>query len=225
MSKKKSSSKISVLVADDHPVFRNGLCTLLQSGKEFDCVATASDGEDAVRIAKNIRPNVAIIDVDMPKLSGIEAAKQIKAHNPSTAIVMLSAYRYDHYVLSSIRVGADSYMLKTIPPNELVDIIRKVSAGKKVYDIELTTNLLTKVIASQDKESYKAIQLHKREIEVLMLVAKGKTNKDISVDLNISEHTVGTHLVNIYRKLGAESRTAATLKALQLGCFTIEDLG
>ena len=225
MSRKKSNSKISVLVADDHPVFRNGLCTLLQSGEEFDCVATASDGEDAVRIAKEIRPDVAVIDVDMPKLSGIEAAKQIKAHNPSTAIVMLSAYRYDHYVLSSIRVGADSYMLKTIPPNELVDIIRKVSTGKKVYDIELTTNLLTKVVTSQDKESYKAIQLHKREIEVLMLAAKGKTNKDISVDLNISEHTVGTHLVNIYRKLGAESRTAATLKALQLGCFTIEDLG
>lgn len=173
--------KIRVLIADNHPVFLEGLARLFQEEEDLECVATAQDGEEAIRLAQELLPDVAVIDVNMPHISGIEALKQIKKTCPSISVLMLSAYKYNHYVNSSIQAGADG--------------------------------------AAANPST-----LHKRELEVLKLVAKGMTNKQIASELNISDNTVGTHLVNVFRKLRVESRTEATLYALREGLITTDEI-
>jgi len=209
-------------VVDDHPLFRQALCRLLR-GRSFECIA-AADGEEAVRLAGELSPDVVLIDVNMPKMTRIEAARQIKSSYPDTAVLILSAYDYDQYVTTCIEAGLNGYLLKTSPPGELINAIRMVLAGKSVFDARVTSRILPKIAARKGKKEMGFDELHSREVEVLELAAKGMTNKEIADKLKITNHTVRNHLVNVFRKLGVQSRTAAVLVYLQCGLLSINIL-
>lgn len=216
--------KIRVLIADNHPVFLEGLARLFQEEEDLESVATAQDGEEAIRLAQELLPDVAVIDVNMPHISGIEALKQIKKTCPSIGVLMLSAYKYNHYVNSSIQAGADGYLVKNIPRRKLIEAIRMIHTGDGVFNLKASGGILRRLTVGADGAAANPSTLHKRELEVLKLVAKGMTNKQIASELNISDNTVGTHLVNVFRKLRVESRTEATLYALREGLITTDEI-
>jgi len=134
MPVRKDNSKIKIMVADDNPLFREELCRLLDSEGDIECVAVAADGHEALRLAKEHQPDIALIDVNMPNMSGIEAARQIKIACPSISILMLSAFKYSHYVRSCIQAGVEGYLLKTTPRAELINAIRMLHSGEGVFD-------------------------------------------------------------------------------------------
>jgi len=216
--------KIRVLIADDHPLFREGLCRLFQDEEGLECIAMAEDGEEAVKLTQELRPDVAILDVNMPKLTGIDAARQIKQTCPKTAVLMLSAYKYNHYVIASIQAGVDGYLLKNTPRSELIESIRMIHSGKGIFNIEAISKILRRLTSGTDSTGSGSNELRKRELEVLKLTARGMSNKQISSELNITDNTVGTHLVNIFRKLRVESRTEAALYALKEGLISTDDI-
>ena len=215
--------KISVIIADDHPVFREGLLRVFESVKSLRCIATAQDGEEAVRLAQELHPDVAILDVNMPKITGVDAARLIKKACPDTAVLMLSAYKYDHYIISSIKAGVDGYLLKNTPHKELINAIHMVHSGEGVFNNEAAGKILHKIAGSKGKVDTAYPGLGQRELEVLTLAAKGMTNKQISYKLGISENTVGAHLANVFRKLKVESRTEAILYTMKMGLISIDD--
>jgi len=216
--------KICVLVADSHPVFREGLCRFLEEEKDIEVVARAADGEEAVRLAKEFQPDMVIIDVALPKLNGIEAAKQIKLAYPTTAILMISAYGYESYMLASLRAGAAGYVLKDAPVSKLISAIRLIYTGETVFDLKAISKILAHLAAERGDERRRLVELHDRELEILNLAAKGLSNKAIASELGISERTVQTHMVNIFRKLEVGSRTEAVIHALREGWVTLDDL-
>ena len=216
--------RIKVLVADDHPAFREGLCRLLEEEGDLEVVARAADGEEALRLAKELLPDVAIIDVAMPEVNGIEAAKQIKASCPATAILIVSAYRYESYILASLRAGAAGYLLKNAPLRELINAVRFVHAGEAVFDLKATSSILRRLVADNAEERRRLRRLQHRELEVLRTAAKGMSNKEIAAELVISERTVQTHMVNIFKKMGVSSRIEAVLRALKEGWLSVDDL-
>jgi two-component system, NarL family, response regulator LiaR len=219
-----SNKRISILVADDHPAFRDGLCRLLEDEEGFKVVGKAGNCEQTVALAQELKPDVAIIDVSMPGLSGIEAAKQIKETCPNTAILMVSAYDYESFVLASLRAGASGYMLKNSPSAELTGAVHKVHMGKVVLDPEIAGLALQRLSKKKDQGDTDFRELRGRELEILKLLAKGCSNKEIGMQLVISERTVEAHLVRIFRKLGVQSRTRAVLYAIKKGWLTIDDL-
>lgn len=217
--------KIRVLVADDHPAFREGLVQIMAEQGDIEVIAQAGDGEEAVKLASQLRPDVAVLDVAMPKLNGIEATKSIKAACPNTAVLIVSAYAYGPYVLGAIEAGASGYLLKDARLWELVSAVRSLHAGEKVLDPAVARKVLDRLPYATGKSREAFPHLHQRELEVLKLTAKGLSNKEIASALSISVRTVQAHLVNIFTKLGVKSRTEAVIHALREGWFTIDDLG
>jgi two-component system, NarL family, response regulator LiaR len=215
--------KIRVIVADNHPAFREGLCRLLADEKELKVVGQAADGDEVVTLCKEFKPDVAIVDVAMPKLSGIEATKRIKESSPKTAVLIVSAFNYQTYILASLRAGASGYITKDTSIRELVNAIRLAHAGDGIIDRSAANNIIRQLIADQDNKKGN-LDLYPREIEVLKLAAKGMRNKEIAKELNISERTVQAHLSNIFSKLEVDSRTEAVLQALREGWLDICDL-
>ncbi|RLC92369.1 MAG: DNA-binding response regulator [Chloroflexi bacterium] len=218
--------RIRVLLADDHPSFREGLGHLLKEESDIEIVAAVGDGEEAATLSRELTPDVAIIDIAMPNLNGIEAIKKIKAGSPNTAVVVLSAYDYESYVLPAMEAGAAAYLLKTVGVREVAGTVRAVHAGQTVLDHTASHRVLSHLAYSRGKvESAGALKrLHPRELEVLRLGARGLSNKEIASKLVISERTVQTHFRNILRKLSVGSRTEAVLHALREGWITLEDL-
>jgi len=216
--------KIRLLIADDHPAFREGLSRLLDDEGDMECIAKPYDGMEAVRLAKELQPDVAIIDVTMPNLNGIEAAKRIKAACPAVAILMVSAFDYESYILASLQAGASGYMSKNTPLRELVSAVRLVYKGESVLDTKATEKVVRRLVTGDNSHKTDVERLHPRELEILKLAAKGMSNKKIADELIISERTVQTHLVNVFRRMGASSRTQAVLHALKKGWITLDDL-
>jgi two-component system, NarL family, response regulator LiaR len=216
--------KIKVLIADDHPPFTEGLTLLFNREPDLEVIATPTDGEEAVKLAKQLKPDVVILDVAMPKLNGIEAAKQIKADCPDTAVLMLSAYGYEPYLISSLQAGVSGYLLKTSPVTELTRAIRSVHDGQAVFDFEAVKKVLRGLVTDIGSKNKGLHDLHQRELEVLRLAAKGISNKDIALKLGIGNRTVQTHLLRIFHKLGVNSRTEAVFHALKQGWLTLDDL-
>jgi len=208
-----TAGTIKVLVADDHPAFRDGLCRAISGTDDLEVIATADDGEQAVRLAQESVPDVAVISITLPKLDGITVAKQIKAASPKTSIIMVSAYDQGSYIATSLRAGALGYLCKTSPVDELINCIRTVNTGETVFDSRAAGKLLRLLLAEPIDETKYIEKLHDREMEVIKLVAKGMHNRDIATELHISEHTVHSHLTTIFRKLGVNSRTEAVLHA------------
>lgn len=215
--------KIRLLIADDHPTFRDGLARILQDEEDLECIGKAADGLEAVRLAKDLQPDVVLIDISMPNLDGIAASKQIRANCKDTAVIIISAFDYDSYILAALQAGAAGYMLKTTPLGELISAIRLVNRGESVLDVKATGKLVRhlRIGASDNKTSFESLQT--REGEVLNLAAKGMSNKEIAKSMAISERTVQTHLLNIFRKLGVNSRTQAVLYALRKGWIMLDD--
>jgi DNA-binding NarL/FixJ family response regulator len=221
-----SMDKIRVILADDHPAFREGLERLLREEEDIEVIGQAGDGEEAISIARETQPDVAIIDVAMPKLDGIGVTKEIKEASPQTTVLILSAYNNEPYVLSAIEAGAEGYLLKSVRVREVAAAIRALHNGETVLDssaarkifrrLEYTTGKAGAMEASQ--------KLHPREIDVLKLVAKGMSNKEIAQELVISVRTVQTHITNILSKLDVNSRTEAVVSALREGWITLNDL-
>ena len=217
-------AKIRLLIADDHPTFRDGLARLLEDEEDLECIAKSGDGVEAVKLAKELRPDVAIVDVSMPNLNGIEATKQIKVACPATAVIMVSAFDYQSYILSSLQAGAAGYVLKDTPLPELISAIRLVHKGGSVLDLKATDKIV-RHLATGDGSNKTGLEfLQPREAEIVKLAAKGMSNKEIARELFISERTVQTHLVKVFRKLGVSSRTQAVLHALSRGWLTMDDL-
>jgi DNA-binding NarL/FixJ family response regulator len=188
-------------------------------------VAEAGDGEEAVRLATAHQPDVALLDIAMPRLSGIEATRQIKHLSPATAILILSAYDDDEYVFALLEAGAAGYLLKNVRGRDLVEAIRSVHAGESVLHPAIARKVIERAVqppaTGQAQEDLEL--LTERELEVLKLAARGKSNRDIAADLYLSTRTVQTHLSTVFAKMQVGSRTEAVVQALQRGWLTLED--
>ena len=218
--------KIRILIADDHAVVRVGTRRILEQEPDLEVVAEAADGEEAVRQATSLKPDVAIIDVAMPKLDGIQATKQIKSVCPAIAVLILSAYDDDQFVFSLLEAGAAGYLLKSVRGSELVDAVRAVQAGESVLHPSIARKVLNRFarISGEPKEKEPTEVLSEREMDVLRLVTKGLSNKDIAEELCLSIRTVQGHLGNIFNKLQVGSRTEAVVRALKEGWVALDDV-
>lgn len=218
--------KIKILIADDHAVVREGTRRILEQDQGLEVVAEACDGEEAVRLATTFKPDVAIIDVAMPRLDGIEATKQIKAVCPATTVLILSAYDDDQFVFSLLEAGAAGYLLKSIRGHELIDAVRAVHAGESVLHPSIARKVLNRFvpIPGKPRKQEPLEVLSEREMEVLRLAAKGLSNHDIATELYLSIRTVQGHLGHIFNKLGVSSRTEAVVHALKGGWITLDDV-
>jgi NarL family two-component system response regulator LiaR len=218
--------KIKVLLADDHALVREGTCRLLEREDDLHVVGEAGDGEEAVRLATELQPDVAIVDISMPKLNGIEATKQIKALCPTTAVLILTAYDDDQYIFALLEAGAAGYLLKNVRGRDLIEAIREVNAGESVLHPTIARKVVDRFAHPPGKpvDDESALgQLTERESEVLKLAAKGMNNKDIARHLSLSTRTVQAHLSTVFSKMQVGSRTEAVVQALQKGWLTLED--
>jgi NarL family two-component system response regulator LiaR len=219
-------SKITVIIADDHALFREGTRNLIEQEKDLEVVGEASDGEEAVALVTKCCPHVALMDIAMPKLNGIEATKQIKVCQPSTAVLILTAYDNDQYILALLEAGAAGYLLKNVSGKELINAIRAVHDGEAVLHPTIAQKVFSR-FGTAEGEPSKSIQLaelSEREVEILRLAAKGMSNQDIANRLFLSRRTVQAHLGNIFRKMDVGSRTEAVLQALRKGWLGLDDL-
>ena len=215
--------KLTVLIADDHPLVREALHRALEGEQDIELVAEANDGEEAVKFASELKPNVAVMDIVMPKLNGIEATRKIKEVAPDTAILILTAYDDDEYVLGLLDAGAAGYLLKSARGRDLVGAIRAIRSGESVLHPKIIAKLLKRAtIASAGKHKASDL-LSEREAEVLKLVTSGMSNKEIAEKLFLSQRTIKAHLTNIFNKLNVASRSEAIVKALQWGLVTLEN--
>jgi len=217
--------KIRVLLADDHVVVREGTRELLEREPDIEVIGEANDGEEAVRLAKELTPDVAVLDIAMPKLNGIEATKQIREAHPSIAVLVLTAYDNDQYVFAILEAGAAGYLLKNVAGRQLIDAIRQVRAGQAVLHPIVARKVVDRFTRSGHRSSWNgpAAELTERELEVLKLAARGRSNKEIAAELFLSARTVQHHLTSIFTKLGVSSRTEAVLHALRMGWITMDD--
>jgi DNA-binding NarL/FixJ family response regulator len=213
---------IRVIIADDHALFRRGLEMVLQGEAGLELVGQASDGAEAVQVAGEVVPDVVLMDIRMPKITGIEAARQMKEVAPSAKIVMLTISDEEDDLFEAIRAGASGYLLKDIPLDELADSVRAVHGGQSLINPSMAGKLLTEfaTLARRDAEDEPAKhapapKLTDREMEVLRLVARGMNNRDIAKELFISENTVKNHVRNILEKLQIHSRMEAVMIAVR----------
>jgi DNA-binding NarL/FixJ family response regulator len=209
---------ITVLLADDHAVVRKGIRDFLEEDPEIQILAEASDGSEAWRLIASHAPDVAILDIRMPELSGVELTRRIKERYPQVRVLILSAYDDEPYVFALLRAGADGYVLKTAESSELLRAVKQVYAGKTVLDPGIAPKLVASLTQAQPIEP-----LSERELDIVRGVAKGWTNRAIARALGISDRTVQGHLANVFAKLHVSSRTELVTVALQRGLITLED--
>jgi len=202
---------IQILIADDHPVVREGLRAMLIGQPDFEVVATATDGASAVALYNQHVPDIVLMDLQMPNLDGVGAIKQIMAAYPSACILVLTTYDSDADILRAIEAGAKSYLLKDTPSEDLFKAIRSTVNGESI----LAPSVATRVMATMRAPAEET--LSPREIEVITLVSQGNTNKEIAKSLHISTATVKTHLIHIFNKLQVKDRTAAVMTAIEKG--------
>jgi len=213
---------IRVLLADDHKLIRAGLVLVVQQQPDFSVIGEADDGRQAVEMVKSLKPDVVVMDIGMPNLNGIEAARQVTADRPDTAVVMLSMHADEGYVLRALKAGARAYLLKDSATTDLVQAIRAVVEGKSFFSPSVSKVLLQdymrKLRRSGAEDSYDL--LSPREREVLQLVAEGKSNKEVANLLNLSTYTVETHRAKIMQKLNLKGVPELILYAVRKGIIS-----
>jgi len=215
---------IRVIIADDHRLVVESLRRILDSEQDMKCVGVASNGIEAIRMARDLHPDVAILDINMPDMDGIEATRKIKTDFPNVTVLVLTAYDYEEYVIACLEAGADGFVLKTnLPCDGLVSAVRTVNMGRAVFDQD-AMSMLRKFTMGKDKSAAATkTEICDREKEILRLAAKGMTSKEIAGNLNISGLTVNSHFSNVFRKLNVQSRIEAVMVALRKGWISVSD--
>ena len=213
--------QISILVADDHPIVREGLRTFLELQEDMQVVGEAVDGEDAVAKTLELLPDIVLMDLAMPGVDGIEATRRIKSASPATKVIALTSFTDDDMVFPAVKAGASGYLLKDMDPKDLADAIRTVSNGEALLHPSVAAKLM-KEMADGGSESIEHT-LTNREVEVLQAIARGMSNKEIANDLVLSEKTVKTHVSNILQKLHLADRTQAALYAVKEGLVDLNE--
>ncbi|MGI6368710.1 MAG: response regulator [Anaerolineae bacterium] len=215
---------IRILLADDHAVVREGTRRILEREPDLVVVAEAGDGEEAVALADQHRPDVAVVDVSMPVMDGIEATKGIKERAPRTAVLVFTAYDYDEYVFAILQAGAAGYLLKDSRGSELVNAVRRVYEGESVLHPAIARKVLDRVALGAGQNGNPDVEmLTVRELEVLRLAAEGLSNRDIAEKLIVSPRTIQSHMANIFGKLQVGSRTEAVMVGLRRGWIRLEE--
>ncbi len=207
-----------ILIVDDHTLVRDGLTTILSRQPDFEIVGEASDGLEAVEVARSLHPDVILMDLRMPNMSGVEAMRIIGDESPDIKIIVLTTFDTDEYIFDAVQAGAKGYLLKDTSREELFAAVRAVCRGESQIEPGVAARLITRLqeLSRPDPDS-----LSDREIEVLELVARGSPNKQIAEELLISESTVKTHIANIFSKMNVRHRTQAVTQALQKGIIKL----
>jgi len=211
---------IKILIADDHPVVREGLCAMLSREVDFEVVGEARDGVEAVNKTKELNPDVVLMDLRMPEMDGVEAMRQIRSAMPDVKFIILTTYSDDEYIFSGIEAGARAYLLKDAPREDLFKAIRVVHRGESLIQPVVASKLLDR-FSELSRRTPSGEGLSGRELEILQLMAKGAANKEISAQLNIAQSTVKTHIANIFQKLAVSDRTEAVTQALKKGIIRL----
>ncbi|HRN18067.1 MAG: response regulator transcription factor [Truepera sp.] len=215
-----------LLLCDDHAMFRQGLRSILETEDDFRVIGEASKGREAIRYALETRPDVILMDIQMPELDGVAATKAILAEHPDARVIILTMYRQDRYVFEAVKAGARGYLLKDAGAAELVDAIRRVAAGETLLNAEMAASILDEFRKLGDMPKHpehKLSELTEREEAILRLLAQGATNQEIATSLNVSEKTVRNRLSEIFSKLRLNNRTQAALYALREGIASLQD--
>lgn len=216
------ADKIRVLLADDHAMVRQGIRGFLEDAGDIEVVAEAEDGAAALRLVEAQQPDVAVLDIHMPQVTGVEATRQIKERFPQVRVLILTAYDDDPYVFALLQAGADGYVLKTASGDELVQAVRTVHQGGTMLSPAIAAKVVRQVTTGRPQQAAGQVEpLSGRELDVLRLAAQGMTNRAIGHALKISHRTVQGHLDSIYGKLDAHSRTEAVTEALKRGWIVI----
>jgi DNA-binding NarL/FixJ family response regulator len=214
------SNPIRILVADDHPVVRDGLVAILSTQPDFEVVGEAGNGAEAVERATMLRPDVMLLDLEMPELDGVEVLRRLAQSNPEVRVIVFTAFDTDERILGAVQAGAQGYLLKGAPRKELFEAVRVVHAGGSLLQPVVASKLLRQV-SHQSQVIPTVDALTPREVEVLRLLAQGLQNKEIAAQLVISERTVKFHVSSIMSKLGAGNRTEAVTLAAQQGLIAL----
>jgi len=207
---------IRVLLVDDHTLMRQGTRALLSEAEDIEIVAESERGEEALTLAQEHRPDVVILDIRLPGLGGVEVARRLREDLPATRILILTAYDYDQYVRALFAIGVEGYLLKNATGEELIAAVREVSAGKQVLSPEIEAR-------KSNADGFQPDALTDREIEILTLVSKGESNKEIAQVLGITPRTAEWHLGKVMAKLGARSRTEAVRLGRQQGVIDVDE--
>lgn len=210
------SAAIRVLVVDDHPVVREGLAGMLAGEPDLEVVGSAGDGAEAVALTGELEPQVVLMDLRMPRLDGVGATSEIRTKYPQVHVLVLTTFDTDADIVRAIEAGATGYLLKDAPRDDLFRAIRATARGESVLAPAVASRLMGRMRAGGEEP------LSPRELEVLGLVAKGASNKEIAQRLHISQATVKTHLIHIFGKLSVDDRTAAVTRALERGYLRLE---
>ena len=225
-------SKTSLMLVDDHPLFRQGLRRVLEAQEDLEVIMEVSDGEEALRLVKQLVPDVVIMDINLPRMNGLQVTRELKQAVPEVAVIMLTAYHDDEQIFHSVRAGAAAYFPKDITPRRLVEAIRQVSKGNYVIDDEVLDKpeVASWLLQQFDKVAYidglpneMFAPLSPREMEILQHIAKGQSNKEVAYELGISRQTVKNHMTSILRKLAVNDRTQAALYAVRRGWIRLHD--
>lgn len=233
MNDRERPTSISVLIVDDHPMFRDGLKQALELEDDIVVVGYSDEGEDAIKKARQFRPRVILLDVNLPGMNGFQVARQIKSEHPEIAVIVLTAYHDIQQVIHAMRAGASAYCSKEVTPDELVEVVRDVSRGYYIVGgekldhralenwIQASIEAMSGPYVIDSEEHY--VPLSPREMEILQFVTHGLSNKEIALKLRISQQTVKNHMTSILKKLNVEDRTQAAVNALRRGWVRLED--
>lgn len=211
------TEEITILLADDHNVLRQGMAQMLDAQPDMRVVAQAGNGTEAVDMARTQQPDIALMDINMPEMDGVEAARRITAELSHTAVIILTMYRRDEYVFEAIKAGASGYLLKEVELDELLAAIRAVARGEAVIDPAIASRVLAEFRQPKKTEKISEPQLADRDVDILRLVAQGSSNQEIAESLSISEKTVRNRLSLVFHQLHLKNRTEAALYAMREG--------
>ncbi len=217
------NDEIRVILADDHALVREGIRQFLEEARDIVVIGEADDGAEAMQLVAELEPDVAVLDIRMPRVTGIEATRRIKQHFPNIKVLILTAYDDDPYIRALLQAGADGYVLKTAHADELVKAVRDIYHGTTALSPTIATKIVRQMTEGRSPAASDQVEmLTEREIEVLRLAAQGMTNREIGRELDISHRTVQGHLANVYEKLDVNSRTEAVTEGLRRGWIVIE---